>query len=157
MDDLSHQLTEKYINDWKRSWVVEHSRNSQHPAEFWQEVAELLLEGRLLMKNNPLTPIGYYVFEWPGAMEYLVERNNRGIELEKEGKIEAAIVIYEMSISDAFFGTHPYDRLRIIYGRRHWYKDAVRVCRAYLDLPDRPHGQDKLHFKHYLEKLLVKI
>jgi hypothetical protein len=125
--------------------------------EFWQEVAELLLEGRALMRNNPLAPIGHYAFEWPGAMEYLVERNNRGIKLEEKKEIEAAIVIYEVSIGDAFFGTHPYDRLRIIYGRRHWYNDAIRVCRAYLHLPDRPHGQDKSHFERHLKKLLAKI
>ena len=119
-------------------------------------MANLLLKGRLLLKNNPLTPVGRYAFKWPGASEYLVERNNRGIDLEKKMEIEAAVVIYELSINDDFFGSHPYDRLRIIYGRRHWYVDAIRVCRAYLSLPDRPHGQNKPHFKTHLEKLLAK-
>ena len=90
------------------------------------------------------------------ATTWLVERNNRGIKLEKKKEIEAAIIIYELSVGDAFFGTHPYDRLGIIYGRRPWYNDAIRVCRAYLHLPDRPHGQDKSHFERHLKKLLAK-
>jgi len=151
------RLTKKHVNDWKESWIAEQSKNSQHPVDFWQEITELLLEGRLLVKNDPLTPIGHYGFEWREGMEYLVERNNRGIRLEKKKEIEAAIVIYELSVGDAFPGTHPYDRLRIIYGRRRWYKDAIRVCRAYLDLPDRRHGQNTPHFEHHLEKLLAKI
>lgn len=157
MKRILGRLTKKYINEWKENWIAEQSRNSQHPAEFWQEVAKLLLEGRSLMKSNPLTPIGHYGFEWREGMEYLVGRNDRGIELENKKEIEAAIVIYELSVGDAFLGTHPYDRLRIIYGKRRWYKDAIRVCRAYLDLPDRRHGQNKPHFKHHLEKLLTKI
>jgi hypothetical protein len=46
--------------------------------------------------------------------------------------------------------------LRIIYTRRKAYKEAIRVCQAYLDLPDQPHGQSKDHFRHYLEKLKAK-
>jgi hypothetical protein len=153
---MNNLLQQAYINDWGENWVVEQSRNSQHPAAFWREVADSLLKGRFHMKNNPLTPIGYYAFEWPGAMEYLVERNNRGIDLEKKRRIEDAIIVYELSINDAFFGSHPYDRLRIIYGRKHWYKDAIRACYAYLDLPERAHGQDKPRFKAHLEKLLTK-
>ncbi len=69
---MNNLLQQAYINDWGENWVVEQSRNSQHPAAFWREVADLLLKGRLQMKNNPLTPIGYYAFEWPGAMECLL-------------------------------------------------------------------------------------
>ncbi len=150
-------ITQKSIEVWRSKWIKDQCRQSQHPIAFWQKVARVLLKGRVLMKNNPITPIGHYVMSWPNAMGYLTERNNQGIDLEKKGKIEEAIFAYEVSINDAFFGTHPYNRLRIIYSKRQWYKDAIRVCKIYLALPDREHGQDKPHFRHHLEKLQKKL
>ena len=48
--------------------------------------------------------------------------------------------------------SHPHDRLRIIHTHQKRYQDAIRVCQAYLDLPDRECGQDKEHFRHHLER-----
>jgi hypothetical protein len=148
--------TQESMLSWKANWINQQVKNSLHPESFWYEIADSVLESRVKMHNNPLVSIGKYMLEWPGAMVFLVERNNRGIELEKNGNIESAIIIYEISVADDFFGTHPYDRLRIFYNKKKWYKDAIRVCQAYLDLPNRPHGQDKSHFRQHLEKLLIK-
>jgi len=150
-------MRQEYIDQWKAEWIAGNAKMSRHPIEFWKELADLLLEGRSKLKNNPLVAVGHLGFDYPGAMDLLVARNNRGIALEKEGRVEAAIIIYELSVADAFFGTHPYDRLRILYSKRHWYEDAVRVCQMYLSLPDRPVGQDKPHFKHHLDKLRAKL
>ena len=150
-------VEKKAIEQWQQNWVIEQVKGSNHPETFWKKVAIQLINGRLQIENNPLVPIGRYAFDWPGAMEFLVNRNNRGIVLGKSNNVEAAIEIYELGIADAFFGTHPYDRLRIIYGKKKRFKDAIRICRAYLALPDRTHGQDKAHFKHHLSKLLKKI
>ncbi len=156
--------TQEALMTWKSQWIKQQALNSQYPDSFWFEIANLILDGRLKMGNNPLVPIGKYAFEWAGALEFLVERNNRGIEFEKNGNIESAIVIYEISVADYFIGTHPYDRLRIHYAKQKWYKyakqkwykDAIRVCKAYIDLPNRPHGQNKPHFQSHLEKLSAK-
>lgn len=148
--------TQEALIEWKSQWIKQQALKSLYPDSFWYEIANLLLEGRLKMNNNPLVPIGKYAFEWAGAMEFLVARNNQGIEFEKNGNIESAIVIYEISVADYFFGTHPYDRLRIHYTKQKWYKDAIRVCKAYIDLPNRPHGQNKPHFQSHLEKLSIK-
>lgn len=144
------------VETWKNKWSRQQSKNSLHPLSIWQELADIIIEGRLIQKNNPLVPIGHYASNWPGATEFLVTRNNRGINLEKQGQLEAAVLIYEVSIADAFHGTHPYDRLRIIYTKWRWYQDAIRVCQAYLDLPDRMTGQNKAHFEHHLKKLQLK-
>lgn len=151
MTDIQEALSE-----WKLRWIKQQTLNSLHPDSFWYEIANMILESRLKMGNNPLVPIGQYAFEWAGAMEFLVSRNNQGIEFEKNGNLESAIVIYEISVADYFFGTHPYDRLRIHYTKQKWYKDAIRVCKAYIDLPNRPHGQNKPHFQSHLEKLSAK-
>ena len=37
------------------------------------------------------------------------------MELEKEGKIDSAILLYEENVKESFEGNHPYDRLAVIY------------------------------------------
>lgn len=56
-----------------------------------------------------------------------VDRNLKGIQLEKEGKIDEAITLYEKNIKENFIGNHPYDRLAIIYRKRKQIDDEIRV------------------------------
>lgn len=143
----------KALKHWHTNWPIEQAEQSEWPIPFWKKVAKELSAGRLSMQNNPLVPIGHYAMNWPGALEFLVSRNNKGIEKEKKGDLEGAVFIYEISVADAFFGTHPYDRLRIIYTRMKRYRDAIRICRTYLALPKRATGQNKPHFRQHLQKL----
>lgn len=62
----------------------------------------------------------------------LVDRNLKGIELEKRGNEEQAIALYEANVADYFDGSHPYDRLRVLYKNRGNYTSAIRVCEAYI-------------------------
>lgn len=144
------------IDEWLRTWPMKQSKRSGHPLEYWQGIARDLLAQRRKMDNNPITPIGHYAFKWPGATEAILDRNNSGMALEKAGKIDEAIRVYELSVADAFFGSHPYDRLRIIYTRQKQYQDAIRVCSAYIALPARKHGQNKDRFRHHRDKLKEK-
>ncbi|MEI8366758.1 MAG: hypothetical protein WCF65_10120, partial [Parachlamydiaceae bacterium] len=66
-------------------------------------------------------------------MDKVVDRNLKGIEYEKAGKEAAAIKLYEANVADEFDGSHPYERLRIIYTGKKKYKDAMRVCGAFID------------------------
>src|ERR1700722_8392335 len=61
-----------------------------------------------------------------------VDRNLKGIELEKKGHTAPAVRLYEANIADQFDGSHPYERLRILYARQHRWADAIRVCEAYI-------------------------
>lgn len=56
-----------------------------------------------------------------------VERNLEGIRLEKEGKTDKAIELYEANIKENFEGNHPYDRLAIIYRKQGRIDDEIRV------------------------------
>ena len=51
-------------------------------------------------------------------LEKTVLRNNSGIDLEKDEKIDEAIKIYEENVNDNVVATHSYDRLMIIYRKR---------------------------------------
>jgi len=58
-----------------------------------------------------------------------VQRNLEGIELEKQGKIDDAIELYEKNINENFEGNHPYDRLAIIYSKRKQTDNEIRVLK----------------------------
>lgn len=65
--------------------------------------------------------------------DILVNRNNEGRELEKQGKVDEAINLYEANAADGVDMPFPYDRLRIIYTKRKDYQNAIRVCEAHLE------------------------
>jgi len=50
--------------------------------------------------------------------EMQVDRNLDGIEFEKKGEIEKAIRLYEKNVEEDFEGSHPYDRLAVIYKKK---------------------------------------
>ena len=61
--------------------------------------------------------------------DIMVNRNLKGIELEKKGNIEDAVKLYEENVADKFDGTHPYNRLAIIYRRKGQIKDEIRILK----------------------------
>jgi len=88
-----------------------------------------------------------------------VNRNLKGIELEKEGKIDKAMKLYEKNIEEEFDGSHPYTRLAIIYSKKGLLDDEIRVLKKavwvfdnviYKERGDRSQMLDK--FKKRLEK-----
>lgn len=74
--------------------------------------------------------------------DLLWRRNMKGNEYEKAGDDRRAITQYEANVADWCDGSHPYDRLRIIYTRLGRSEDVVRVCQAYID-----HGQQDVKTK----------
>lgn len=56
-----------------------------------------------------------------------VDRNLKGAELEKQGKVDEAIELYELNVEEGFDGNHPYDSLANIYHKRKQYEDEIRV------------------------------
>lgn len=102
----------------------------------------------------------------------IVERNIKGQELEKQSKIDEAIALYECNIVDYVDTPHPYDRLRIIYTKRKQYDEAIRVCKAYIEMCQKSSraalielGDDELaqglanegNYPEYIEKLKTKL
>ena len=83
-----------------------------------------------------------------------VNSNLKGIELEKKGKIDEAIELYEKNIEEEFDGTHPYTRLAIIYRKKGLLKDEIRVLeKAKIVLKN--HSR-KDYFHKRLEKAIIK-
>lgn len=86
----------------------------------------------------------------------IVDRNMKGMALEKQGEEDKAIALYEANVADRFDGSHPYNRLRILYKTRGNYMDAIRVCEAYITNS----GQDQKlceSFRSEIGKLKAKL
>jgi hypothetical protein len=66
------------------------------------------------------------------SADVMVGRNSRGIAMEDAGDWKAAIKLYEANVRDGFDGSHPYERLMIIYKRSGEREKAQRVARACL-------------------------
>lgn len=118
-----------------------------------------------MLHNNKMLTAGINGMDWllylgrqrEELYAIMVQRNLNGREFEQQGDLPAAIALYEGNLADQFDGSHPYERLRIIYNRQKDYANALRVCRAYLVLPDRPNGQNKAHFREWADKLAAKV
>lgn len=63
-----------------------------------------------------------------------VERNLKGKEFEKQKDIESAIALYELNVKDEFGGTHPYDRLAILYRKQKKYDDEIRIINKAIEV-----------------------
>ena len=55
--------------------------------------------------------------------------NNQGIELEKQGKIDEAIQVYEQNVAQKSEGRHAYDRLLVIYRGRKDKNNELRIAK----------------------------
>lgn len=64
----------------------------------------------------------------------MVDNNLRGMGFEKQKNIEAAIRLYEYNIEHGFNGSHPYERLVIIYRRMKDYDNEIRIIKSALRL-----------------------
>lgn len=70
-------------------------------------------------------------------MSKAVDSNNKGIELEKEGKIEEAIKVYEDNLLLNYPARHSYERLMVLYRKKKDKENEIRVIRKALELfPD---------------------
>jgi hypothetical protein len=66
--------------------------------------------------------------------EAAMQRNEEAELAVKGGDTEKAIKLYEITISEEFVGSHPYERLASVYESRHNLIEALRVCEAFTKL-----------------------
>lgn len=70
-------------------------------------------------------------------LQICVIRNNNGIELERGGKIDEAIKVYEENIADGYPTMHSYTRLMIIYRRLKDYDNEQRVIHRAIEVYEK--------------------
>lgn len=100
-------------------------------------------------QNNKPKPTGEKAF----SMQ--VDRNLKGKELEKESRIEEAKKLYLKNVEESFDGSHPYDRLAILYRKEKDYKNEIKILekaiKVYSNNKTSSNSQ-LLKFKERLEK-----
>ncbi|MCL2459824.1 MAG: hypothetical protein FWF19_00475, partial [Euryarchaeota archaeon] len=61
------------------------------------------------------------------------QNNLLGRELEKVGEFEKAIELYEQNVARRDEGSHPYERLAVIYSKMKKYDDVKRILEIVID------------------------
>ena len=133
--------------EWRERWIAEMTQRSQHPAPFWQTVADCLIADGQFLQHDPSSPLGQYVLDSTNHFQLLTGRHEEGLHWERVGNLIEALILYEANVADAFHNISPYERLRIIYTDRWWFEDDLRVCEAYLTLPWQPGAGSHLIFR----------
>lgn len=79
--------------------------------------------------------------------------NNKGIELEEAGDIDAAIAVYELNISGSCYpARHAFNRLLVLYRKSKNYKAEKKVCQKALRLFGKIES-DKKKYSERLDKI----
>jgi hypothetical protein len=89
--------------------------------------------------------------------DIVVSRNLKGIEHEKAGRVAKAVTLYEANVADRFDGSHPYDRLRVIYTREEKFEDAIHICEAYIQFGQERDVGGKAKYGKAIENLKRKL
>jgi len=63
-----------------------------------------------------------------------VDRNLKGKEYEQKGEIELAVKEYEQNVTERFDGSHPYNRLAIIYRKKKDYDNEIRILNIAIEI-----------------------
>lgn len=126
--------------------------------EKWEydEYEEMILNGT---SHLYLTPYRRFEFEKRLApmearnklINETAERNNKGSLMEKAGKIDEAIKVYEENITAGNHARHSYNRLMILYRKQKRYDDELRVALLANDIAGE-YEERILKIKTYLQK-----
>lgn len=81
--------------------------------------------------------------------------NNQGIALEKDGKIDEAIAVYEQNIGDDYQTTHPYYRLAILYRKKKDYNNEIRVIDTALQYLCKRYPNETEYFTKRKQKAII--
>ena len=68
------------------------------------------------------------------GFEAAMERHAEAERALQSGDPERAIQLYEISVSEGFVGSHPYERLASLHERRRDYEAALRVSETFVQL-----------------------
>ena len=90
-----------------------------------------------------------------------VDRNLLGVELERANRIDEAIQCYQANVRDGFEGSHPYNRLAIIFRRHNDSASEIAVLKRAVEIYLRLQGDSVLNarlekFKKRLDRISAR-
>lgn len=153
---FNNHTTEPQLRRWAENQIKKGVPRQQVCAEIMKKFDHSQPDPRDMRKMQKITEHNQACLSVEKAiMKEMIDRNAKAHELEKSGKTEQAIELFELSVSDLFNGTFPYDRLMVIYGKLKRYEDAMRVCEIYIKNPflRKSNKQGLGKYKEKLKKL----
>ena len=87
----------------------------------------------------------------PGGKD--VHNNLTGEALEKVGRVDEAVKLYEENIAARFPGSFPYNRLAIIYRKKKDYDNEIRVLERAVDVYENSGFSDPPKLEKFQERL----
>jgi tetratricopeptide (TPR) repeat protein len=84
-----------------------------------------------------------------------LEKNRTAHELEKIGKVDEAIKLYEQNVNENFVGNHPYQRLAVIYRKRRQVDEEMRILEKAVSVIKRKSSSEE--FRTRLGKIYNKL
>lgn len=123
------------------NWLVgEHRDNPRGLHRVYLEQAELVASELRNPEKQQELASQYPPYSWMlernlEPLDFGIARFYEARDLEREGKTEEAIAIYEFLIQHKIPDDRPFERLRIVYTKQKKYKDAIRICKAALRAP----------------------
>jgi hypothetical protein len=144
--EFSNEVKQNEIKINVSEWVNAQKASGVPLMDIWREL------NRKLSKSDELELMQAYVEAADKIEDIVVSRNLKGKEYEREGKESEALQLYEANIKDKFDGSHPYERLRIIYTRKSRYNDIIRICEAYIE-----NGQNDPQLKKKYQKIIYEL
>lgn len=123
------------------------------PPDIFMKMQKALLDGKDTI-NVPSSLLKQLEAKAKGQSERdkklntVVANNNKGIELEKKGKIKEAITIYESNIEIDYPAHHSFKRLMVLYRKTKDYDNEFRVIERAIvvfgELPEYVERLDKV-------------
>ena len=86
-----------------------------------------------------------------------VQRNSMGKQLEKDGKILEAMVLYEANIYENFEGNFPYRRLAILYRKKKLWAEEIRVLEKAVFVFDSLSSNERKDAQAKLKEFIVAL
>lgn len=78
--------------------------------------------------------VGGFITFKDNLLEYVVSRNLKGKDLEKQGDIQGAISLYEENVATLYPALHAYTRLMVLYHKTKDFKNEKRIIKIAIEV-----------------------
>ncbi len=141
----------KYVHDKRKLYFI-YLQMAELVASEWKD-PHIYLE-----QAERYSPNGFAFLERNSdPIDKMINLCNDAFEKEKTDAT-IAIRIYEFLLTKLYPHPGPYERLRVLYAKQGNFKEAIRVCKAFLSVSKKVgYESDAKRFKDWIEKYNAKI
>jgi tetratricopeptide (TPR) repeat protein len=150
---ILNSLVSKYPGDHKKLFLI-YSEMAELVASEWKDPT-IYLEQAARYSPNRMA----FLQRHQDPIDAMILKSDEASELERSGKIDEAIEVYELLLKHQYPHPGPYERLRILYSKQKKYRQAIRACEAFIKVQKRaaPQYPEQVQkFAEWIPKLKQK-